>query len=64
MKFLYPYSVDGKFNDGYKTTAVGCTEQECVEKLGNMADTHGGLEWYSGTCDDYYNNGELIIESE
>lgn len=59
-RLLFPWEVEGEFADGYRYTAKGNSEAECVEKLGDMQDKHGELVWYSGTTDEYYDAGHLI----
>lgn len=60
VRILFPWEVEGEFADGYRYTAKGDSEAECVEKLGDMQDKHGELVWYSGTTDEYYDAGRLI----
>lgn len=64
FRILTPYQVEGEFADGFRYTAQGNSEAECVETLGDMQDKHGELVWYSGSEDEYYTTGRLRREFE
>lgn len=61
-KILFPWAMVGRFADGYTCEVAGDSEAECVEKLGNMQDKHGELEFYSGIDDDDYDASGRRIE--
>lgn len=60
---LAPYKMVGRGADGREVRIGGQDEDECMYKLNQWAEAHGGLEWYSGLTDDNYRDGERIVES-
>lgn len=63
-KVLFPWAMVGRFADGYTCEVSGDSEADCIEKLGNMQDKHGELEYYSGVDDDDYDaDGRRIYSS-
>lgn len=63
-KVLFPWAMVGRFADGYTYEVSGDSEADCIEKLGNMQDKHGELEYYSGVDDDDYDaDGRRIYSS-
>ena len=50
-RLIFPWQVEGEFEDGFRYTATGDSEAECVEKLMSMRDKHGDLTWYSEVAD-------------
>jgi len=62
-ELLTPYKMVGRGSDGREIRVGGEDEDECMYKLNQWAEAHGGLEWYSGLTDDNYRDGERIVES-
>lgn len=59
-RLLYPYKMIGRFTDGTEKAVGGNDEEDCIYQLIEMQERHGELTWYSGCCDEYYENGERI----
>jgi hypothetical protein len=60
LSICFPFKFEGRFADGLEVIVSGNDEESCICRLVELADNHGGLEWYSGYCDEDYENGEYI----
>jgi len=60
INILYPYKMVGRYEDGFEIEVGGNDEGDCIWYLDKYSENHGELVWYSGVCDDYYIDGELI----
>ena len=50
----------GRFADDEEIVVGGHDEEFCMQKLIDLTDEHGELEWYSGYCDEDYESGQYI----
>lgn len=55
-----PWRMCGEYEDGFSATAGGHSEEDCMQKLIELQESHGDLTWYSGYRDEDYENGEYI----
>lgn len=60
MEIFYPWKIQGRYSDGFETEISGESEEDCMEKLLDLCVRHGDLEWYSGVCNENYEQGEYI----
>ena len=60
MEFLYPWKMVGRYEDDEEIVVDGFDEEDCMCKLCDLQEKHGALTWYSGYCDEDYENGEYI----
>lgn len=50
----------GRYADDEEIIVSGYDEESCMQKLIDLEEEHGELEWYSGYCDEDYECGEYI----
>lgn len=50
----------GRFADDEEIIVGGYDEESCMQKLIDLINEHGELEWYSGYCDEDYESGQYI----
>ena len=60
MEFLYPWKMVGRYEDDEEIVVGGFDEEDCMDKLCQLQEKHGALTWYSGYCNEDYENGEYI----
>ena len=55
---FYPWKMLGGYEDGSEITVNGNDEADCMQRLIDLQEKHGALEYYTGVCDEYYISGE------
>lgn len=60
INICYPWKMVGRYADDYEAEVGGSNEEDCMEKLIDLQEQHGSLEWYSGFSDEDYVAGEYI----
>lgn len=60
MNIVYPWKMMGRYEDDYEAEVCGMDEEDCMCKLIDLQEQHGGLVWYSGYSDEDYEAGEYI----
>ena len=56
----YAFKMEGRYSDGLQVIVGAGSEDHCMARLIDLIDDHGDLVWYSGYCDEDYENGEYI----
>lgn len=56
----YPWKMYGRYADEMEDTVCGNDEQDCLMRLIELAENHGGLVFYTGVGDEDYVDGEYI----
>lgn len=62
INVLWHWKMVGEFADGEEIYVGGHDEEDCMNKLFELQESHGELTWYSGVCDEDYVAGEYIGE--
>lgn len=60
ITIIYPWKMVGRYADGEEITVGGFDEEDCMNKLFELMEKHGNLEWYSGYSDEDYVAGEYV----
>jgi hypothetical protein len=62
MTLLYPWKMYGEYEDGTSAYVSGDNEDDCMYRLIQRMDAHGSLTMYTGVTDEFYDNGERMVD--